>query len=354
MGYLDFNLTRKRSILISIIGILAFLLYLYFFVGFEDILYVFQQIDPFEYLIFYSLAIITTFLGIVFYTLSWHELLKILAIKINFLKAFQYSWVAIFVDLVIPLEAVSGEIARVYILHRDSNENIGKITASVIIHRVISNIVALGGFTVASISLIVQYFTNIEIFILLAIVLILTLISIIFLIYISINQVFGERVITGLIRIVRIITRNKIKLDNIEKRIKHVLSIFYSGMKTYQKKRKMLIKPFIFSMISWLLQLIVYYLVFFSLGFKSIIFEVIVVSLSIGMVIQTLPFSLPVGPTEITMASIFRLFGIPKAISGTATTMIRIVTYWFYLLIGYIVAQWIGMKTLLNRDRKNI
>jgi len=55
----------KKTIPFLMIGLLIFILYLYFFVGMDKIVLILQGIDPF----YNSLAFMTTFLGLAVYSL---------------------------------------------------------------------------------------------------------------------------------------------------------------------------------------------------------------------------------------------------------------------------------------------
>jgi uncharacterized membrane protein YbhN (UPF0104 family) len=101
-------LAVRKSFLFMIIGVLVFILYLYFFAGFDKILVLLQKTNQSEYLLFYSLTIVSVMLSMLFNSMAWHELLKSVSIKISRRKAFLYNWVGNFVDLVVPCETVCG------------------------------------------------------------------------------------------------------------------------------------------------------------------------------------------------------------------------------------------------------
>ncbi|MFQ6054049.1 MAG: lysylphosphatidylglycerol synthase domain-containing protein, partial [Candidatus Bathyarchaeia archaeon] len=73
-----------------------------------------------------------------------------------------------------------------------------------------------------------------------------------------------------------------------------------------------------------------------------------IVVYSISLAAQTLPIGPSVGIVEIVMTSLYTIFGIPPAVGGTATTMIRAVTFWFQIIVGYAVVQWMGIKILFK------
>jgi len=54
--------------------------------------------------------------------------------------------------------------------------------------------------------------------------------------------------------------------------------------------------------------------------------------------------------TEIAMTTLFMAFSVPLHISAAATVLIRIVTVWFRLVIGFGAIQWVGVKTLMESE----
>ncbi len=48
------------------------------------------------------------------------------------------------------------------------------------------------------------------------------------------------------------------------------------------------------------------------------------------------------------MTTLYVSSGIPTAIGGAATAMIRIMIFWFQILVGFIIIQWIGARKLLS------
>jgi len=73
-----------------------------------------------------------------------------------------------------------------------------------------------------------------------------------------------------------------------------------------------------------------------------------IVVYSVSMAVQTIPIGFPVGLVEIVMTSIYTMFGVPSAVSGVATTLIRVVTFWFLIVTGYVITQWIGIRVLIR------
>ena len=94
------------------------------------------------------------------------------------------------------------------------------------------------------------------------------------------------------------------------------------------------------------------FLVFVSIGHTVSLGKVIIVY-SILTSIQTVPIGVVagVGPIDIIMSSLYALLGVPTDISASATLLIRVLTVWFKLFIGFVAFQWVGIKTLIGNSR---
>lgn len=342
---------RKSAILITV-GLTVFILYLYFFVGFDEILDVFKRVNPVEYAFYYSITFAAIMLSVLFYSMTWNEFLKTLSIHIGLRKAFVYNLIANFVDLIIPLEAITGEFTRVYLISKDTNNQFGKAVASVVTHRIVSNFFALSALIISSIILI-RYAENLYVSYLLVLVITGTAASIVILFYLSVREEAAERLVNGLIRVSQIFTRDRLKIRHLRDSAIENLSFFHQGFRTVGNDPKNLIKPMIYTSVSWFCHLVIYFLVFYALGYTGVLLFVpqIIIVFSISLATQTIPVGLPVGLVEIVMTSLYTLFGIPPALGGTATTLIRVVTFWFQIMLGYVVVQWMGIRTLVkNRN----
>jgi uncharacterized protein (TIRG00374 family) len=247
---------------------------------------------------------------------------------------------------------VSGEITRAYLAHNDLKGNLGKMVASLMGHRIISIFTTLSGLIVSSLYLVLRYRVEPGVLYPLAIVTIGTAASIVILIYISLREEAAEKLVDALIRLAGIAIKDRQKLANIREKAQRYLSAFHQGVKEFGKKRRYLIKPVFYSYVSWFFHLLIYFLVFYALGFREVtqyVFQTIIV-FSITLAVQTIPVGLPVGPVEIVMTVLFDLFRFPEGIGGTATSLIRLVTFWFQILVGYLIVQWMGIKHILDKS----
>ena len=343
--------SMAKSIFFVIIGLMLFILYLYFFVGFSEILTVLTKIDPLKCLVYYSLTVGVVTLSMVFYSLTWYELLKALSVDIDFRRTLTYAWVATFVDLIIPTEAVTGDITKMYLASRGSGSEVesklGRITASIVIHRILSMMMILGGLLIGSLSIFLNYEIPSYISNLLIVVVGGTVASIGLLIYLSIDRRAAEGATNLILKLASLILRGRLNQAALRERMEYTISAFYQGMEVIGKSPGLLLKPILYALLAWFFHMLSYPLVFYALDYVISI-SVSVVVYSVSMAVQTVPVGLPVGLVEIVMTTIYTMFGVPSAVSGVATTLIRVVTFWFLIVTGYVITQWIGIRVLIR------
>jgi len=341
----------KKTIPFLIIGLLIFILYLYFFVGIDQIVLILQSVNPF----YYSLTFITAFLGMIVYSLAWQSLLDILSIKIAFKKTFLFMWIGTFVDIIIPFEAVSGEISRAYLVYKTTNENTGKVAASIVSHRILAMGVTVSGLIFSSIFLILQP-KPLDPFVLtfVVIVAVCAIFTISLLTYLSSREKTTQKLLDGVFRFLGFISRGRWKLTPWKLAIQDMLKTYHEGIGMLKKHPKRIVLPIIFSIASWFSDLLIALFVFFALGFEIPILSLIVVY-SISVAIPMIPISISgVGPTEIIMTTLYTLFGISAAVSASVTLLTRIVTVWFKLIVGYFAVHIVGVDILSRRLTESI
>jgi uncharacterized protein (TIRG00374 family) len=280
--------------------------------------------------------------------MAWYELLKTLSINISPRKAFLYNWVGNFVDLVIPCETVCGEIARMSLVYDEVKEDFGKTVASVVSLRIITTVAILGVLAVGSISIVLNSQTSFVIINVLVITLVLSIVQAVVLLYIAVKAKASKRLSNILAKFAKIFVGKRFKTDDLQKRTEKNLAVFHQGFETLRRHPRSIIKPLIYSTLGWLFQISVYFLVFYALGFGNVAFGLVILVASITMYIQGLSAAFSVGIVEIIMATLYASSGIPSVIGGAATAMIRIMIFWFQILVGFIIIQWVGAKKLLG------
>ena len=68
----------------------------------------------------------------------------------------------------------------------------------------------------------------------------------------------------------------------------------------------------------------------------------------VSSIVETLTAGFPVGAVEITMISLYSALGIPLVVAGAATTLTRLLTFWFQIIVGYPIFQITGLENLLK------
>ncbi len=349
------RLSFRASMVLAVAGFLFFMLYLYFFVGFDSMLEILRKVNPIEYSFYYSLTIAAILISLIFYSMTWHELLRDLSLDLSLRKAFLYSWVGNFVDLVVPLETISGEVTRLYLIRQDVKNDLGKAVASLVYHRIISISTTLIALIASSLYLMIVYNIRLDVILFLSIVTVGTAATIILLLYLSLSEKAAGRIVDLIIRIVSFFVRDKRKLADLEERAMKDLSVFRSAVKFFGKNPRILVKPFTYSYFSWFSQLAIYLLVFYALGVPWI-FQCIpqmMVVFSITLAVQTIPVGFPVGLVELVMTYLYNiLLSTSPAVNGLATSLIRAVTFWFQVFAGLLIVQWLGIKRVLQTDSR--
>ena len=66
--------------------------------------------------------------------------------------------------------------------------------------------------------------------------------------------------------------------------------------------------------------------------------------------VETGTAGFPVGAVEVTMTSLFTLYGVPIVVAAAATTLTRLLTFWCQALVGYPLVEWIGVKFLIKSN----
>ncbi len=340
------HMSGRRSIVFIAVGLTAFVLYLWFFVGFQDLIDFLSRLNVYDYSLYYSIAIVAVLGTILFDSMAWHELLKALRVKIGLKRVILYNWIGNFVELVIPCETVCGEVTRIYLSQKDSGNDVGTTAASVVSARIIDTVLTMGGLAIGSLSLVLTH--NLPVYMVGSFMLVsaATLIAITAIIFIVMRENASKRIVNGLVRVAKVITKNRASLDSRKKKIEESFQSFSQSFNTFKEQPKLLIKPVLFAGASWFCNVLIYIMVLYALNFRGISLIDATLVYSVAMTVGTVTAGVPVGVVEITMINLYSLVGVPLVVAGAATTLTRVLTFWIQITVGYPVAQWMGIKHL--------
>lgn len=338
----------KRTVPLLLLGLIIFVGYLYFFVDIPEMLNTIQQIDIF----YYVLAIVVLMLNLFAYALVWQYLLRPLSIKVGFIKTLLITWVGAFIEFFVPSEAVGEDVSKSYLMAKESNENTGKVVASVLGQRIISMLVTLIILVICSISLFVMNLdipSSVSVLILLISVGIA--IPLIFILLLCKKQKLSTKIIDMLIRFCVWVFRGRLNREELQAKAKNSLESFHQSMGILGKKPQILIVPLLFSLVSYFLSVLVSYFVFVSLGYWTINFVLLTIVYSLSRSLQSVPTMLPgeVGFIEIVMTSLYISLLGPEAavISAASTVLTRVLWVWFRLPLGFVALQWAVRRGLI-------
>jgi uncharacterized protein (TIRG00374 family) len=346
----EFKFTWK-TLLLPAIGIVVFLLYIYIFgVDIFEIISMLKGINLYLYLLAAVLLVFDTF----FFTVAWYFLLRFLSVKLSLAKSFLFVWFGTFMDILIPAESISGEISKIYLVTREQNGTAGKVTASLVIQRLIGMITNVLSLTLgASLLLIEKQLSGLMLNLTLTLAT-LTFFFLLLLLLLCVKENWTLRVVRGIINFAEWISRGRWKLTKIRTETLKAAKAFHSAIREFRGSPKIVVVASFFSTVSWILALLVFYLSILAIGYTSISIGAILVIFSIFIAIKSIPLGIPfeVGFPEITLTTLLILVGMPPQTSATATIAIRILTLWLRFFIGFTAQQWLGIKSVQATDTK--
>ncbi len=337
-----------------ILGVAIFLVYLYFFVGFQQVALVVQDVDPVNFLIYYALAICTLLLVILFWTASWKSLLDGLCFKISFWHAFQYYWVGYFVDLIVPIQSVGGEVTRLYLVQRETKCGYGAIAASGITNRIISYIIVISGLSVGTVYLLTTSTVPEFILSLLLLTWVGALAFLSVLLYLAFASRAAEKLASGLLKFLQILRLRK-NSAGLSPRVLESLVLFREGFDFFRAHPRHVVKSFFFQLSAFILNLFMYIWVFYSLGLNNVPISFFIVVYFLAGAVDYAAGVLSVGTVEILLTNIFIFYSISAAKSGVTAIVLRTLLFWIPLIVGYVIVQALGIRGLLNsRTREDM
>jgi uncharacterized protein (TIRG00374 family) len=340
-----------KTLLLPIIGLAAFFIYIYVFnVDIQQIIAEIGRIN----LLYYFIAAIVSVLDVFFFALAWHSLLRFLRVKFSVLKSFALVWVSIFIDTLIPAESISGELARIYYSNKEQEGTAGKATASVVAQRLIGMGIILATLLGGAIVLLLQ--SLLFGMILGLILFLMTIICVLFvlILFLSFREKWTFRMLDSLIRFAEWISRGRWKLTKLREEVVEIHKAFHIAIKEYTHAPKTLAIATSYSVMSWLLSVLIFYFTFLAIGYTQISWVTIVVTTSIFVSIKSIPIGVPfeVGLPEITLTTLLVIFGVPGIVSATVTILTRLLTLWLRFFIGFGAQQWLGLRGIITREGK--
>ncbi len=320
---------KKWVVISAFIGYIALVIYLFFFVGFFDLVATLGKVN----LGVYALAIGSVIASIFFHALVWFQLLNYLNIKLGFRRTFTLYWVGIFVDNLIP-GGWSGDLFKAYLLGREPNIEGGTAVASVVAKNMYEAIFNLGNMVLGLILLLLNYTFEGSILIGVGGIMFLLTLPLVILIIISFKPKGAKRAVHGFMQFLSKISRNKWRLRRFERQIDHLLDDYHEGMNILIKKPKVFLQPLLFSFIAWGFEVFTLFLVFAALGSLVSPDKVIIVrSIAGNIEAQGYAFA---GYAQIVTTSLYSILGIIPALAASVALLGGVVFFWLRTIVSYV------------------
>ena len=334
-----------------IIGLLIFALYFYFSIDTNELLIFLIGVNSLQFLVLYSVALGLVILSVFFWSLAWQNILQQLSIKVSTRKMFNIYWAGYFVDLVVPLERIAGDVVRIYLLKKQTKADYSKLVSSTVIDRLIAYFPIIVGLIFAAIIL-VTYGASAFVLTFFALTFAVALAYFLALLYLAFDRRASQNIAKIYIRIRRIIRRGEKDSSNIEAKTMESLTAFYNGLAPFRQNIRAFKKAIIFHAAAFFLRIIVYILVFYSLGLVFLPIAFFITVYFLGSAVQDAAGSFSVGSLDILLVTLFGIFGVETGASGIAALLVRSADFWFPLAVALIFIELMGVRNLVFRIPK--
>jgi len=300
---------------------------------------------------FFIITLILDLAGLVFYALTWHILLRGLKCEIDFKKSLTISLAGIFMCYVTP-SGVLLELLRVILANKEAKVPIGYGAATVVMHRILYTL----GFVICAISsyaAITGKYTSLGIAG--SLLLLIVLLSLVFaggIFYISQRADVLEKIIVKIYRkyedkISKVV--KKYEPETVLNSLTNMISDFKTAFFELKNKPTYLFAAFMAVLLTWIMNVGIFYIVFHALNFPISIWAV-ALTIVVGDFIQMTPVMIPgmLGILETVFTTTLLAFGVPIDVAASAVILARIATFWFDIPVTAIAASYYGIKYLMK------
>jgi hypothetical protein len=323
---------RKWVLVSALLGYTVLLLYLFYFVGIDNLIAVIATVNPGVYI----LAIASVIISLTFHSLVWFNLLGTLSIKLSFRRTYVLYWVGVFVDNLIP-GGWSGDIFKAYLLNKDPKIQSGKAVASVVAKNVYEAIFNLGSMILGIVLLMVNYTLEGSLLVTLGGIMLLLTLPLFILLLASFKPESARTLVVAFFQLVSSLTKRRQRLAALEVKVQKALGDYHDGMKALLENPKMLLKPMILSFFAWGFEVLTLLFVFESLG-QLIAIDKVVIVRSIAGNVEAQGYAF-VGYAQIISSEIYNALGVPFAIGASVALLGGVVIFLLKTIIAYLAFQ---------------
>jgi len=338
------TLPTKVSTAILIAGLVAFILYIVFFIDPQQVAQSLAQTN----LAIYASAFVAYLLFTVCSSLVWRSLLSSLAVKITAKKAFLYTWTGLFFEATVPQLGLSAEVSKTYFLTKDANLEAGKVGASVVGQKILSMTITITALSVGLGLLLFRYTLNPSTALLIGTVLGLLILALSSVYYVSFKPAATKTLLGWAIKVARFFRKNW-DPQNFQTKAEKLLITFHISIAQLKANPKTLIAPVIFGVVGFVFEISVLFITFAALG-QSVPADVVLIVFTLTGALQIIgPIFFPELVMTLTLTA---LFGDP-VVAFSATLLSRVVNLWFRLVVSYCALQFAGIKIIQQKPNNN-
>ena len=311
-----------------------------YFIGIDEVIEALKLSNLWLVLLAIVIQIFTYFL----YTWRWNIINKTANMDLGMKKSLPMVLVSLAVNNITPSGRGGGEPVRAYLLAKEGHFKFEDTFATVIADRALDTFpfVILAILTI--IGIMFSFSLDITLLAFLIICVCLITAAVILLIYVCINESFGVKLTSWIIKIVRRFYK-KFNEDT-EKRIIEAVKTFQARMNALLRDKNILYYALPLSFVIWIFEILRVYVVFLAFGANVnpvIIGEVFILASFVGMV-PLLPGGL--GAVDGIMILFYASAGITASISAAATVVERLISFWMTTFIGLICLMMFGTSVL--------
>lgn len=337
-------LQSKAITAVLIMGLVAFLIYIVFFIDPQQVIDVLSKTN----LAIYSGAFVAYILYTFCSSMVWNSLLNSLSVKVSKRKAFLFTWVGLFFDAAIPQLGWSGELSRTYLLAKDSQVDAGRIGASVVGQKILTMTIAVGALSAGLGLVLFRYSLPLAASLLIGIVLFLSILTLAVVYYVSFKPLATKTLLRWAIK-VALVFRKRWNPEGFSAEAERLLGNFHSSIEQLKANPKALIEPIFFVVAGFALEVAVVFLVFISLG-QPVPIDVVLVVFTLSGILQTIGVAI-FGFPELIMTITYKSLGVDLAVAFSVALLTRVVSLWFRLVVSYAALQWAGIKIIRQNQQ---
>jgi uncharacterized protein (TIRG00374 family) len=325
--------------MVLVFGLVLFIVYLAFFVNLPQVVATLTTTN----LTIYSGAFIAYILYTLCASLAWQGLLKSVEVKITQRKAFLFTLVGLFFDATVPQLGWSAEVSKTYLLSKDAHVEAGKIGASVVGQKLITNTMTIVALSAGIVLAMFRYSIDIAAVAVLVLVLALSILTLGVMYYASVKPSATKTLLNWGLKIALRFRKNW-NPEGFHERAEGLLSRFHCSIAELKANPKTLIAPVVVSVIGFVFEISVLFLTFVALR-QPLPIDAVLIVFTLTGTLQAVGVAL-FGLPEFVMSVTFQALGITTAVAVSVALLTRVVNLWFRLIVSYGALQYAGVKMM--------